>query len=105
APPPNDNGPPPPFTSWMPPGYPPEPPQVPYPATIPPPPPPEGTGPPPGPAPGPQPQASGPAYTIYDQLSGAFADPAGGTGIFAPGMTGASSAENWVDLMRDPRQL
>lgn len=105
APPPNDNGPPPPFTSWMPPGYPPEPPQVPYPATIPPPPPPEGTGPPPGPAPGPQPQANGPAYTIYDQLSGAFADPAGGTGIFAPGMTGASSAENWVDLMRDPRQL
>lgn len=105
APPPNDNGPPPPFTSWMPPGYPPEPPQVPYPATIPPPPPPEGTGPPPGPALGPQPQASGPAYTIYDQLSGAFADPAGGTGIFAPGMTGASSAENWVDLMRDPRQL
>lgn len=105
APPPNDNGPPPPFTSWMPPGYPPEPPQVPYPATIPPPPPPEGTGPPPGPAPGPQPQASGPAYTIYDQLSGAFVDPAGGTGIFAPGMTGASSAENWVDLMRDPRQL
>lgn len=105
APPPNDNGPPPPFTSWLPPGYPPEPPQVPYPATIPPPPPPEGTGPPPGPAPGPQPQASGPAYTIYDQLSGAFADPAGGTGIFAPGMTGASSAENWVDLMRDPRQL
>lgn len=105
APPPNDNGPPPPFTSWMPPGYPPEPPQVPYPATIPPPPPPEGTGPPPGPAPGPQPQASGPAYTIYDQLSGAFADSAGGTGIFAPGMTGASSAENWVDLMRDPRQL
>lgn len=105
APPPNDNGPPPPFTSWMPPGYPPEPPQVPYPATIPPPPPPEGTGPPPGPAPVPQPQASGPAYTIYDQLSGAFADPAGGTGIFAPGMTGASSAENWVDLMRDPRQL
>lgn len=105
APPPNDNGPPPPFTSWMPPGYPPEPPQVPYPATIPPPPPPEGTGPPPGPAPGPQPQASGPAYTIYDRLSGAFADPAGGTGIFAPGMTGASSAENWVDLMRDPRQL
>ncbi|CCK57557.1 virulence factor Mce family protein [Mycobacterium canetti] len=105
APPPNDNGPPPPFTSWMPPGYPPEPPQVPYPATIPPPPPPEGTGPPPGPAPGPQPQASGPAYTIYDQLSGAFADPAGGTGIFAPGMKGASSAENWVDLMRDPRQL
>lgn len=100
-PPPNDNGPPPPFTSWMPPGYPPQPPQLPYPATIPPPPPPEGTG----PAPGPQPQASGPAYTTYDQNTGAFADPAGGIGIFAPGINGASSAENWVDLMRDPRPL
>ncbi|EUA23824.1 mCE-family protein mce4F [Mycobacterium xenopi 4042] len=51
------------------------------------------------------PQASGPAYTTYDQHSGAFTDPAGGTGIFAPGMSKASSAENWVDLMRDPRQL
>ncbi|AKN16057.1 MCE-family protein Mce4F [Mycobacterium haemophilum DSM 44634] len=100
-PPPNDNGPPPPFTSWMPPGYPPQPPQLPYPATIPPPPSPEGTG----PTPGPQPQASGPAYTTYDQNTGAFADPAGGTGIFAPGINGASSAENWVDLMRDPRPL
>ncbi|BBX76039.1 virulence factor Mce family protein [Mycobacterium shinjukuense] len=99
APPPNDNGPPPPFTSWMPPGYPPEPPQVPYPATIAPPPPPEGTG----PAPGPQPQASGPAYTIYDHITGAFPDPAGGTGIFAPGISGASSAENWVDLMLAPK--
>ena len=35
--------------------------------------------------------------------TGAFVDPAGGTGIFAPGVSGASSAENWVDLMRDPR--
>ncbi|EUA51824.1 mCE-family protein mce4F [Mycobacterium xenopi 3993] len=58
-----------------------------------------------GPPPGPVPQASGPAYTTYDQHSGAFTDPAGGTGIFAPGMSKASSAENWVDLMRDPRQL
>ncbi|WP_421843925.1 virulence factor Mce family protein [Mycobacterium sp.] len=95
-PPPNDNGPPPPFTSWIPPGYPPEPPQVPYPASIPPPPP-EGTG--------PAPQASGPAYTVYDQNTGRFADPTGGTGIFAPGINGASSAENWVDLMRDPRPM
>lgn len=96
-PPPNDNGPPPPFTSWLPPGYPPEPPQIPYPATIPPPGPPVGTG--------PGPQASGPAYTTYDQITGVFSDPAGGTGIFAPGINGASSAENWVDLMRDPRPL
>ena len=109
-PPPNDNGPPPPFTSWQPPGVPPVPPQVPYPKWLPPRPPPEGIGPAPGPAPapGPQPQASGPAYTTYDQNTGAFVDPAGGTGIFAPGdqsAHGASSAENWVDLMLDPRPL
>ena len=107
-PPPNDNGPPPPFTSWQPPGVPPVPPQVPYPKWLPAPPPPEGTGPAPPPAPGPQPQASGPAYATYDQRTGAFVDPAGGTGIFAPGdqsAHGASSAENWVDLMLDPRPL
>ncbi|MGF2944461.1 virulence factor Mce family protein [Mycobacterium sp. Lab-001] len=97
-PPPNDNGPPPPFTSWQPPGVPPVPPQVPYPKWLPPPPPPEGTGPPP--------QADGaPAYTTYDPKTGAFADPAGGTGIFAAGASGASSAENWVELMLDPRPL
>ena len=96
-PPPNDNGPPPPFTSWQPPGVPPQPPQLPYPKYLPPPPPPEGTGPA-------QPEASGPAYATYDQTTGAFADPAGGTGIFAPG-AGASSAETWVDLMLDPRPL
>jgi phospholipid/cholesterol/gamma-HCH transport system substrate-binding protein len=103
-PPPNDNGPPPPFTSWQPPGVPPVPPQVPYPKWLPAPPPPEGTG--PAPAPAPQPQASGPAYATYDQRTGAFVDPAGGTGIFAPGdqsAKGASGAENWVDLMLDPR--
>jgi phospholipid/cholesterol/gamma-HCH transport system substrate-binding protein len=108
-PPPNDNGPPPPFTSWQPPGVPPVPPVVPYPKWLPPPPPPEGTGPAPGPAPeaapGPQPKASGSAYTTYDQNTGAFRDPAGGTGIFAPGISGASSAENWVDLMLDPRPV
>lgn len=97
-PPPNDNGPPPPFTSWQPPGVPPVPPQVPYPKWLPPPPPPEGTGAPP--------QAdSAPAYTTYDPKTGAFADPAGGTGIFAAGASGASSAENWVELMLDPRPL
>ncbi len=99
--------------AWIPPApYPPQPPQLPYPKYLPPPPPPEGIatppqGPPPekpwGPPPGPVPQANGAAYTTYDQSTGTFQDPAGGTGIFAPGRS--SSAENWVDLMRDPRQL
>jgi phospholipid/cholesterol/gamma-HCH transport system substrate-binding protein len=115
APPPNDNGPPPPFTAWIPPApYPPQPPMLPYPKWLPPPPPPVGINPPPqgpgpekpwGPPPGAVPQAAGPAYTTYDQNTGTFVDPAGGTGIFAPGIHGASGAENWVDLMRDPRQL
>ncbi|BCO34091.1 MCE family protein [Mycobacterium heckeshornense] len=101
--------------AWIPPApYTPQPPQLPYPKWLPPPPPPVGINPPPagpgpekpwGPPPGPVPQASGPAYTTYDPHTGAFPDPAGGTGIFAPGMSKASSAENWVDLMRDPRQL
>ncbi|HWF28686.1 MAG TPA: virulence factor Mce family protein [Mycobacterium sp.] len=115
-PPPNDNGPPPPFTSWQPPGVPPVPPQLPYPKWLPPPAPPEGINPPPPgpgpekpwgppPGPGPAPQASGPAYATYDQRTGAFVDPAGGSGIFAPGATGASGAENWVDLMLDPRPM
>ena len=118
-PPPNDSGPPPGNPSWMPPGIPPVPPQLPYPKWLPPPGPPQGINPPPagpgpekpwGPPPGPaaaglQPQASGPAYTTYDQNTGAFKDPAGGTGIFAAGANGASSAENWVDLMLDPRPM
>jgi phospholipid/cholesterol/gamma-HCH transport system substrate-binding protein len=49
-------------------------------------------------------QASGPAYTTYDETTGAFRDPAGGTGIFAAGAN-TSSAENWVDLMLDPRPM
>jgi phospholipid/cholesterol/gamma-HCH transport system substrate-binding protein len=99
--------------AWIPPApYPPQPPMIPFPKAVPPPPPPEGLSPPPpfpppekpwGPPPGPVPQASGAAYTTYDQSTGTFQDPAGGTGIFAPGRS--SSAENWVDLMRDPRQL
>jgi phospholipid/cholesterol/gamma-HCH transport system substrate-binding protein len=113
-PPPNDRPPPPGNPSWMPPGVPPVPPQLPYPKWLPPPAPPEGINPPPagpgpekpwGPPPGPQPQASGPAYTTYDQHTGAFVDPSGGTGIFAAGASGASSAENWVDLMLDPRPM
>ncbi|ORV11289.1 virulence factor Mce family protein [Mycobacterium celatum] len=99
--------------AWIPPApYPPQPPMIPFPKAVPPPPPPEGLSPPPpfpppekpwGPPPGPVPQASGAAYTTYDESTGAFQDPAGGTGIFAPGRS--SSAETWVDLMRDPRQL
>jgi phospholipid/cholesterol/gamma-HCH transport system substrate-binding protein len=99
--------------AWIPPApYPPQPPQLPYPKYLPPPPPPEGIAPPPqgpspekpwGPLPGPVPPASGAAYTTYDQSTGTFQDPTGGIGIFAPG--GSSSAENWVDLMCDPRQL
>jgi phospholipid/cholesterol/gamma-HCH transport system substrate-binding protein len=113
-PPPNDNGPPPPFTSWQPPGVPPVPPQLPYPKWLPPPAPPQGINPPPagpgpekpwGPPPGPQPQASGPSYATYDEKTGAFVDPAGGTGIFAAGATGTSGAEKWVDLMLDPRPM
>jgi phospholipid/cholesterol/gamma-HCH transport system substrate-binding protein len=101
--------------AWIPPApYPPQPPAIPFPKAVPPPPPPEGLSPPPaypppekpwGPPPGPvpAPQANGAAYTTYDQSTGVFQDPAGGIGIFAPGNT--SSAENWVDLMRDPRPL
>ncbi len=96
-PPPNDSGPPPGNPSWLPPNYPPVPPQLPYPKFLEPPGPPLGTG--------PEPQASGTAYSIYDQTTGAFKDPAGGTGIFAPGISGASSAENWVDLMLAPKPL
>jgi phospholipid/cholesterol/gamma-HCH transport system substrate-binding protein len=99
--------------AWIPPApYPPQPPALPFPKAVPAPPPPEGLSPPApypppekpwGPPPGPVPQANGTAYTTYDQSTGVFQDPAGGTGIFAPGRV--STAENWVDLMRDPRQL
>jgi phospholipid/cholesterol/gamma-HCH transport system substrate-binding protein len=43
--------------------------------------------------------------TTYDEKTGVFADPGGGTGVFAPGSDKLLPAENWVDLMRDPRQL
>jgi phospholipid/cholesterol/gamma-HCH transport system substrate-binding protein len=69
-------------------------------------------GPPPGPlpaevppAPAPDaPQAKGPATTTYDSRTGVFADPAGGTGVFAGGANKVATAETWVDLMMDPRQ-
>jgi phospholipid/cholesterol/gamma-HCH transport system substrate-binding protein len=99
--------------AWIPPSpYPPQNPQIPFPKAVPAPPPPEGLSPaapypPPekpwGPPPGPAPQANGAAFTTYDQDTGVFQDPDGTTGIFAPGKV--SSAETWLDLMRDPRQL
>jgi phospholipid/cholesterol/gamma-HCH transport system substrate-binding protein len=102
--PPNDNGAPPPLPFYAPPD------QVvpPYarPAPDAPPPPVDAPPPPdaPLPAEAPQPQASGPAYATYDQ-NGTFIDPAGGTGVYTPGSAEQSPAENWVDLMLDPRQV
>jgi phospholipid/cholesterol/gamma-HCH transport system substrate-binding protein len=73
----------------------------PLPAEAPPPAPPPAPAPPlPAEAP---PQASGPAMATYDQ-NGKFVDPAGGTGVFAPGADKLAPAENWVDLMLAPRQ-
>lgn len=93
-PPPNNVPPPPGNPSWHPPDYPPVPPQLPYPKYIEPPGPPVGTG----------PEANGAGYTTtYDPATGRFRDPAGGTGIFASGVTGPSSAESWVDLMLGPK--
>jgi len=120
-PPPNDNGPPPPATAWIPP--------APYPDAWPPPANPQPpfmfpgpynpVAPPPGPAPAPPPPpapaelppsavtpplASRTAYGTYDQHTGVFVDPAGGTGVFAAGASDMRPQENWVDLMLYPRQ-
>ncbi|CAN5819950.1 MCE family protein [soil metagenome] len=101
--PPNDNGAPPPWPFFAPPD------QIvpPYARPAPDAPPPPAELPPPPDAPlsaeAPQPQASGPAYASYDQ-NGTFVDPAGGTGVYTPGSAKQLPAENWVDLMLDPRQ-
>jgi phospholipid/cholesterol/gamma-HCH transport system substrate-binding protein len=126
-PPPNEGPPPPPLTAWIPPAPYPEawpPPAIPPGwATNPPP---VFAGPynvaPPAPAPPAapppaatiQPQASGghpleeqgdgTAYATYDQHTGVFVDPAGGTGVYAPGNPDLRPPENWVDLMLYPRQ-
>lgn len=102
--PPNDNPPAPPGTFYAPPD------QVVPPYGRQPPPPPAGTPPadappPPLPAEAPQPQASAPASTTYDPRTGVFADPSGGTGVFASGSDKFSPAENWVDLMMAPKQV
>ena len=115
-PPPNQGPPPPPLTAWIPP--------APYPEAWPPPavppgwatnPPnvfagPYGPAPPPPPAPAAPPpaappQASGAAYGTYDQNTGVFVDPAGGTGVYAPGVANMRPQENWLDLMLYPRQV
>jgi phospholipid/cholesterol/gamma-HCH transport system substrate-binding protein len=109
--PPNDNGPPLPWPYYAPPDQivppygrmPPEAPAPPAPGPLPA----EAPAPnaPPLPVEGaPPPQASGPATTTYDPKTGVFADPAGGTGVFAGGTNKAATAETWVDLMMDPRQ-
>ena len=101
--PPSDPGMPPPWPFFAPPDH-----QVPPYARQPvaPPPPP---GPPPAEAPlpaeAPAPQASGPAYATYDQ-NGKFVDPnGGGTGVLAAADVNHRPAENWVELMLDPRQV
>ncbi|CAJ1495787.1 MCE family protein [[Mycobacterium] burgundiense] len=71
------------------------------------PPPPPGPPPPeaPLPAEAPAPQASGPAYATYDQ-NGKFVDPnGGGTGVLVAADADHRPAENWVELMLDPRQV
>jgi phospholipid/cholesterol/gamma-HCH transport system substrate-binding protein len=102
--PPNDNGPPPPLPYYAPPDqivppYGRTPPGAPAPDA---PPPPDA---PPLPAEVTPPQASAPAATTYDSKTGVFVDPAGGTGVFAGGMNNGASAENWVDLMLNPRKV
>ncbi|MCV7303184.1 MCE family protein [Mycobacterium barrassiae] len=120
-PPPNQGPPPPPYTAWIPPApYPnawPPPAFPPGWATNPPlfagpyyegpqaPPAPPAPAPPPPPAPANPPQASGAAYGTYDQHTGVFVDPAGGTGVYAPGAADLRPQENWVDLMLYPDQV
>lgn len=101
-----------PFPLPFPPPDGPAPPPLPYVGpTVPPygvaPPPPPAAPEPPGALPAevpPMPQASGPAYATYDR-NGAFVDPAGGTGIFLPGVTDAPQPENWSDLMLGPKPM
>lgn len=102
--PPNDNGPPPPLPFYAPPD------QVVPPYGRTPPAPPAPAAPPAPDAPAlpaeaTPPQASAPATATYDSRTGVFVDPAGGTGVFAGGLANGASAENWVDLMLDPRKV
>ena len=56
---------------------------------------------PPQPAP-PAPDAS-PSGIPYDEKSGAFLDPHSGISVYTSGASSMRPAENWVDLMLDPR--
>jgi phospholipid/cholesterol/gamma-HCH transport system substrate-binding protein len=101
--PPNDNPPAPPGTFYAPPDQ-----VVPPYGRIPPAPagaPVPDAPPAPLPAEAPQPQASAPTSTTYDPKTGVFADPSGGTGVFASGSDKFAPAENWVDLMMAPKQV
>ena len=75
----------------------------PAPEAPPPPPAPPAAGGQPLPAEAP-PQASGSGDRRRTIQNGMFVDPAGGTGVFAAGADKLAPAENWVDLMMDPRQ-
>jgi phospholipid/cholesterol/gamma-HCH transport system substrate-binding protein len=120
-PPPNDNGPPPPATAWIPPApYPdawpppanPQPPPLspgPYPPVVPAPGPAPAPPPPPNPAALPPaavtpPGANGVSYNTYDQSSGKFIDADGKPAVYAPGADHMRPQESWADLMLDPRQ-
>lgn len=116
--PPNELGVPPPLPFYAPPDqlvppYGRTPPAAPAPPAAPPPPAPGPVLPPPPPGnslngvplPAEAPLASGPMMTSYDPKTGVFADPAGGTGVFASGAGQLAPAENWADLMLAPRQM
>ena len=44
-----------------------------------------------------------PQSAAYDEKSGAFLDPNGDIGVYAAGASSIKPAENWADLMLDPR--
>jgi phospholipid/cholesterol/gamma-HCH transport system substrate-binding protein len=101
--PPSDQGPPPPPWPFL---APPDQNLPPYGRTPPDAPPPSAPPvPPPGPLPAEAPQARGPVTTTYDQRTGVFVDPAGGTGVYAGGRNDILPAEKWEDLMLDPRKV
>jgi phospholipid/cholesterol/gamma-HCH transport system substrate-binding protein len=101
--PPSDQGPPPPPWPFF---APPDQNLPPYGRTPPDAPPPSAPPvPPPGPLPAEAPQARGPVTTTYDQRTGVFVDPAGGTGVYAGGRNDILPAEKWEDLMLDPRKV
>ena len=57
----------------------------------------------PGPLDGPTSRAASPPTAPYDEKTGAFLDPNVGISIYAAGASAIKPAENWIDLMRNPR--